>query len=230
MAQEEKTIEQQENVKNVDTTYHRILKYYTNHQNIVYSILLGILIIGALIFAFFKFYQQPRALKAMDLMAQSQIYFEQDSLLVALEGDDNSDGFLKIADQYSGTPAGNLAKYYAAVCYINLKDNDEALKYLKKYRKNNPTFGASAYMLMGDIYLEEGNTKQAMKHYDKAIKEKSVVYSPVAMAKKAMVYEIQDNWKEAYNLYSEIEKKYYETYSNMNIEAYQERAKQKAEK
>src|SRR5574344_1565031 len=230
MAQEEKKIEQQETVKNVDKTYQRVLNYYTKHQNLVYGILIGILLIGALIFAYFKFYQHPRDLKAMTLMAQSQIYFEQDSIMVALEGDDNSDGFLKIADEYSGTSTGNMAKYYAAVCYVQLKDNDPALKYLKKYRKNNATFGASAYTLMGDIYLEQGDTKKAIKHYDKAIKQKSDVFSPMAMAKKAMVFELDNKWKEAYELYTTIEEDYYNTYVNMNIEAYKERAKQKAGK
>ena len=35
-------------------------------------------------------------------------------------------GFIKIADQYSGTDAANLAKAYAGLCYAHLGKFDEA--------------------------------------------------------------------------------------------------------
>ena len=226
---EKSPVKKQEGI-DINKSYQKVLNYYTTHQNLIFGILVGILLLGAGIFAYTKFYQQPRNLKAMNAITQAQAYFESDSLMLALEGDDNADGFLTIADRYSSTNAGNLAKYYAAVCYNKLNDNDAALNYLKKYKKNNQTFGAAAYMLMGDIYWENGDAKKALKYYEDAIDEKSSAFSPVAMLKSAMVLETMDKWSDAYKMYSKIEKTYYEAYSKMNLEALKGRAKEKAGK
>ena len=41
--------------------------------------------------------------------------------------------FLKVADEFSGTAAGNLANAYAGVCYAQLGKYEEAVKYLNKF-------------------------------------------------------------------------------------------------
>lgn len=230
MSEKEKLPAKKHEGIDIGGSYQKVLDFYTHHQNLIFGILIGILLLGAGIFAFFKFYQQPRNVKAMNAIAQAQGYFERDSLIMALDGDDNAEGFTTIADKYSGTSAGNLAKYYAAVCYVKLKDNDAALNYLKKYRKNNQTFGAAAYTLMGDIYLENGDSQKALKHYKDAADKKSLAFSPVAMLKSAMVLETMDKWDDAYKMYSKIEKNYYDAYSKMNLETFKERAKEKAGK
>jgi len=230
MSEKENTPVKKHEGIDINRSYQKVLDYYTRHQNLIFGILIGILLLGAGIFAYIKFYQQPREIKAMNAITQAQAHFERDSLMLALEGDDNADGFLTIADRYSRTSAGNLAKYYAAVCYVKLKDNDAALTYLKKYRKNNHTFGAAAYMLMGDIYLESGDTQKALKHYKDAADKKSLAFSPVALLKSAMVFETMDKWDDAFKMYSKIERNYHDAYSKMNLGALKERAREKAGK
>ena len=64
---------------------------------------------------------------------KGQEYFEADAFEEALNGDSiGYVGFIKIADQYSGTDAANLAKAYAGLCYAHLGKFDEAVKALEK--------------------------------------------------------------------------------------------------
>ena len=65
------------------------------------------------------------------LFFKSEQYFEQSAYEQALNGDSiGSIGFLKVADQFSGTKAANLAKAYAGICYQNLGKYEEAIKAL----------------------------------------------------------------------------------------------------
>ena len=56
--------------------------------------------------------------------------FSEQKYLTALVGDSatKSPGFLKIADEYSSTPAGNLANLYAGLCYAHLDKWEDAVK------------------------------------------------------------------------------------------------------
>ena len=59
--------------------------------------------------------------KAQAALFKGQEYFEADAFEEALNGDSiGYVGFIKIADQYSGTDAANLAKAYAGLCYAHL--------------------------------------------------------------------------------------------------------------
>ena len=67
--------------------------------------------------------------KAEVALYKSQTYFAQEQYETALNGDSISrTGFLKIIDQYSVTKTSNLAKLYAAICYANKNNYDEANK------------------------------------------------------------------------------------------------------
>jgi hypothetical protein len=50
---------------------------------------------------------------------------------LSLNGSEGKFGFIKIADEYSGTD-GNLANYYAGMAYLNTGKYNEAIDYLNK--------------------------------------------------------------------------------------------------
>ncbi len=66
-------------------------------------------------YAYQYFVKKPNEEKAIEAMFRAEEYFRMDSVNKALNGDGQSMGFVKIADKYSGTKAGELAAYYAAV-------------------------------------------------------------------------------------------------------------------
>ena len=57
-----------------------------------------------------------------------------DSLIhLALNGSGGKFGMLDITKEYKGTPAANLANYYAGLAYLNLKDYKNAVTYLDDF-------------------------------------------------------------------------------------------------
>lgn len=223
-------IEGQENEK-------KLVAFFKNNEKVIYGVLLGILVVVILIVALFRFIITPRNQKAAEaIMAPIEQYTiglstgDSLSFATALEGNEETDGFLTIIDEYGSTKAGNTAKYYAALCYLQQRNYDEALDMLLKYKKKDQNAWYSAQMLIGDIYDEQGDVENAKKYYKHAIKGNTELVAPVAAFKLGMLFEREENWNEAYDNYKFIEEEFYERYTQMGVAKYLERAKIKAGK
>ena len=223
-------IEGQENEK-------KLVAFFKNNEKIIYGVLLGIVVIAILIVALFRFIITPRNQKAAEaIMAPIEQYTlalgTGDSLAfaTALDGNEDTDGFLTIIDDYGHTKAGNTAKYYAALCYLQQHNIDAALEMLLSYKKNDDNAWYSAQMLIADLYDEQGDVENAKKYYKNAIKGKTDLVAPVAAFKLGMLFEREENWNEAFNNYQLIEDQYYERYNQMGVAKYHERARIKANK
>ena len=99
--------------------------------------------------------------------------FEKDSFNMALNGDGNAPGFLEIIDKYSSTPSGNLANYYAGICYLHLGDNKNAIKHLEKFSSDDVIFSSMVTANLGDAYMQLGDFKKASSNYQ-AIPERPI--------------------------------------------------------
>src|SRR5690348_13326473 len=94
----------------------------------------GIVLLALIGFvAYRELVQAPNKEKASEAMFRAQDYFNQDSVRLALNGDNVNPGFLKIISRYGGTPAANLAHFYAGSCYLKLGDFKNAVKYLEDF-------------------------------------------------------------------------------------------------
>ena len=223
-------IEGQENGK-------KWLDFYKKNEKIIYGVLLGILIVIILIIALYRFIIIPRNQKAAEAIMAPIEQFNVglstgDSLAfaTALEGNEESDGFLTVIDDYGTTKTANTAKYYAALCYLHQHNTDEALEMLLKYKKKDDNVWYSAQMLIGDLYDEQGDVENAKKYYKHAIEGNTELVAPTASFKLGMLYEREENWAEAYDNYKFIEDKFYQRYAEMGVSKYLERAKIKAGK
>jgi tetratricopeptide (TPR) repeat protein len=132
--------------------------------------LIVLVLLGGLWVGYRNLVSKPRHEKAAELLAQAQNKFEADDAdyTVALNGDDNGAGFLEVIERYGSTPAGNLA-----ICYLKEGDLKNAAAYLAKYTpvKGIPgsVVNAQNYGLQGDIAVDEGNYKEAVKFFEKAV-------------------------------------------------------------
>ena len=90
-----------------------------------------ILLVGG-IYIYKNFFKSPKATKAADALFMAEQYYRMDSVNLALNGDGQSNGLLRVIDKFGGTDAANLASYYTGDCYIKLGQNEKAIKYLKK--------------------------------------------------------------------------------------------------
>lgn len=217
--------EQKKEKKNFIT---KSVDFYNQYEKIIFGVLIAILVVIGGIFAFNKFYLAPLNVKASTSIAQPIFYFAQGdsaSLQIALEGNDDIDGFLQIASDYKLTKSANTANFYAGLVYLKQGHKEDAIEYLLKFKKKEDVLWYNAQAIIGDLYDEMGETDNAFKYYKKACESKNSYYAPIALFKLGQLYEREENWKEAYNTYLKIESDFYDQYENMSVDKCLERAK-----
>lgn len=206
----------------------RFLSFFNKYQNIIYGVIIGILVVILAILAFNRFYIQKKNAEASAQIVQPIHWFIQGdtaSLKLALEGDGENDGFLDIASGYKITKTSNTANYYAGLTYLKLGQKEDALEYLKKFKKKEDVLWYACQATIGDIYDEQGDESKAISYYEKAVKGTDPYFTPIALFKLGQMYERKGDWKKALDAYQTIEKDFYAEYNKMSIAQYVERAK-----
>ena len=155
-------------------------------------------------------------------MFRAQDYFAEDSIRLALNGDNVNPGFLKIIDKYSGTKAANLAYFYAGSCYIKLGDFKKAADALSKFSTDSKQVQARALSLLGDAYSELGKKAEAAEQYSKAGKlfDKDDYNSPEYLFRAGYLYESIGKNKDAIEMYKLIKEKYSKSERGFDIDKY----------
>ena len=155
----------------------------------------------------------------------AQLYFQKDSFNLALNGDGQYSGFLDIAEDYSSTNIGNLANYYAGLCFLHTQEFDNSIEYLKNFSSDDIILSSLALGCIGDAYLELGNAKKAEDYYKDAINNSDNAFTaPRFMMKLAMIYEKNKDFSEALSLYKKIKKEYKKSQEATAIDKYISRA------
>lgn len=214
-----------EPLENIESSLTKAEQFIEKHQNTIFYTFIGILAFFLAIWAINKFYFKPLNEEAKDQMYLAQKYFEKDSFALALNGNAAVVGFLQIIEDYSITKAANLAKFYAGICYLNLKDFDNAKKYLKKFKTKDPILASQKYGLIGDICVEKQQYDEAIKWYKKATKFSNNLTTPIYLKKLGLVYEQINNKEKALEVFSKINKEYPFSEEAKTIEKYIERVK-----
>ncbi len=212
-----------ENPEVIATRLERGEAFLKKNSKIVGGILIaGILVIAGILY--FQIDKQNQNKKAQAEMFQAVYYFEQDSTDFALNGDGSNPGFLKIAEQYSGTEAANLANFYAGSIFLSEGQFQKAVDHLKKFSSDDYFVQSRAYALLGDAHLELGNTKDAISAYRKAVDHKeNKFFAPRYLSKLAVAYEEAGDIANAIKTYEAIEEEYYESYEYTNARKHKAR-------
>ncbi len=202
----QKTADEFENVEHALTSSEAFIEKY--QKQILYG-LGAVAVIVVAVLAINNFYVAPRQNVAANEMYKSQAYFAADSFRVALEGDGiESIGFEEISSEYSMTPSGNLAKAYAGICYFNLGDYEQAVKFLSQYDGDDQYFSISVIGLIGDCYAEMNEPKNAIKFFSKAADSKNDVLAPYYLKKAATLLELEGDKEKALKNYQAIKDSY----------------------
>lgn len=148
----------------------------------------------------------PKQKEAVSAMWHAQQQFDRDSFKLALENPGGGfDGFVSIADKFSGTPAGNSANYYAGICYLQMGDFDNAIKYLEDCSPEGELLPAMKYGALGDCYSEKEDYGKALGFYEKAADAtKNDLLATYYLKKLGMLNEYQGNKEAAAKAYERI--------------------------
>jgi tetratricopeptide (TPR) repeat protein len=171
-----------------------------------------VVVVALAIWAYVALVAQPRQVRAAEDMFAAEQWFNQGDFEKALNGDDQFLGFADIINEYRSTKSGNLAKYYAGICQLNLGQYNEAIDLLKSYKGKDAFTGAEALMLIGDAYAELENAGDAVKYYEKAAaKANNFIISPTALWKAGMMHIALGNNDAAAKAFQQIKDNYPES-------------------
>lgn len=221
----------EDNFEHIEDALTHGEQFIEKNQKIIIRVILAIIILVGAYFAYQKFIIQPKGTEAANQIFTAQNYFEKDSFNLALNGDGNAAGFLEVADKYGSTPTGNLANYYAGLCYLYTGDYQNAIKYLEKFSSDDLLMANMAISNIGDAYMQQGNYAKAASHYKKAAAAKVNDFStPVFLMKNALALEKANDYAGALKVYEQIEKEFPASEQARSIEKYITRAKMNLKK
>jgi tetratricopeptide (TPR) repeat protein len=230
MSNKEKQYATETSMENVEHALSKSEQFIEDNQKMLTIIMFAIIVVIGGYWGTKKLYILPQANEAKQMMFYAQNYFEKDSFNLALNGDGMNMGFLEIADDYSITKPGKLAKYYAGVSFLHLGQLDEAIDYLSGFSCDDELLEATAKGALGDAYLEKGDVDAAIRHYKNASSVDNEVIAPGYLLKLGLVYEDQKDYSKAMESYQIIKDKYTSSTESRTIDKYITRAEQLAKK
>lgn len=212
---------------NVEDALTQSEVFLIKYKNAIIGGVVAVIIIVAGFIMYKNLYAEPREEKAQAALFKGQEYFEQDAFEQALNGDSiGYTGFLKVADDYSGTKAANLAKAYAGICYAQLGKYEEAVKMLDSFNGKDQMVAPAILGAAGNCYAQLGQLdKAASTLLSAADKADNNTLSPIFLIQAGEILVKQGKYDDAVNAYTKIKDKYFQSYQAMDIDKYIEQAK-----
>ena len=192
--------------------------FFDKYKKQILIVVVAVIVVVAGLFIYKGCFAGPREEKASTALATGQNYFNAEMFDKALNGDGAGyAGFVKIASDYSGTDAANLANLYAGLCYANLGKWSDAVTYLEKFStKGDAMISPSAVSALGNAYAETGNIDKAVSTLKKAANmadskadnNTNNSIAPTFLLQAGELLESQNKKDEALKIYQDIKKKY----------------------
>lgn len=203
--------------------------FFEKYKKVIIGCLVALVVLIVAI-TMYKNYAESRNEKASTALAKCQELFMMQNFDKALKGDSlGAPGFIQIANDYSSTKAGNLAKLYAGLCYAKQDKWQEAVKYLDDFdTRDDMMVSPLAMVAVGDAYA---NVKQLDKAIDAFKKAASMAdkatdtgynntVSPIALQKAAIILIDQKKNDEALKIFQDIKAKYLGSPVQQDVDKY----------
>ena len=179
----------------LDNTASKTEEWVVKYQNLILVAIGSVAIIVLCYLGYQNFIILPKSHEAASELNQAQYYFElavndkdSDSLYRrALNGGEGKYGFLDIINNYSGTPAANLANYSAGMSYLNLQEYEKAILYLDKFSTEDILLSSLSKGSIGDAFAQLGQFNEAYNYYMEASSLNDNLYSTPKYLYKAAI-------------------------------------------
>ena len=90
--------------------------FWTRNSKAIMIVCGAIILLAGGWLVYKNYVKEPKNIKASEAMYKAEEYYRMDSCNLALNGDGQHMGFIRIISRYSGTDAANLAHFYAGTC------------------------------------------------------------------------------------------------------------------
>ena len=200
MAEQKKTNE----ALNVEDALTQSEAFFIKNKKAIIGAVVAVIIIIAGVVMYKNLYADPREEKAQAALFKGQEYFEADAYAQALNGDSiGFVGFLKVADDFSGTKAANLAKAYAGICYAQLGKYEEAVKMLDSFNGKDQMVAPAILGAAGNCYAQLGQLdKAASTLMSAADKADNNTLSPIFLMQAGEILVNQGKYDDAVDAYT----------------------------
>ena len=216
----DKHTEEQGTIEKLNDNLTSVGTKVAENKKVIFWVVFGVAVVAAFVLSYLFIYRNPRLQHASEEYNQVEITAQGNDSIAAA-------GYKKVADQYHGSEAGNLAALSAGEAYYNMGKYKEAAQYLEKAKIHEPVLAANILVLTGDCYVNLKNYDKALDLYEKALKKagKNEQIAPRVLLKKANVYDEQKKYDAALRCYELIKADYpqYTLGNGMSIDAYIER-------
>ena len=211
----------------LDSTANKSEQWIIKNQTKIFSAIALIAISVLSFLGYQRFISEPKEIEAISELNQAQYFFEQalissesDSLFkLALNGGEGKYGFLDIINEYSGTKAANLANYSIGMAYLNLKEYENAITYLEKFKSDDILLKSISLGTIGDCFSELNQSKKAYEYYQKAFKQNDNIYTtPKYLFKAALIGSELGEYKSSINFLNRIKEEYPDSYESGLVE------------
>ncbi len=221
-------IKKNQGAPEVEETLSKSEEFFVKNKKMIIGAVIALVVIIAGCVLYNTYVATPNEQKASTILAKGQDYFQTQQFEKALKGDSTGyAGFVKIADEYSSTDAGNLANLYAGLCYANLDKWQEAAQYIEKFdAKDDQMISPAALGALGNVYAHLNQLDKAVSTLKKAAeKADNNSLSPTFLIQAGQILESQNKKDEALKLYQTIKEKYFNSMQYQTIDEYIERCK-----
>jgi len=227
----------EENLASIENALGKTEHFIENNKTYITYGIIGIFAIVLVILGYNKYIRIPNQEEAYNKIWHAEQYFAKDSFNLALNGDMVNPGFIEIIDEYGSTKSGNLANYYAGICYFKLAQNEEgeaakasfqsAIDYLSDFESDDINIKPMALGVMGDCHMELGDMDKAVSYYEKAARDNENEFmTPLYLKKAGLTYSVMGKHDKALALFEEIKTTYFRSFEYNDIKKYIAREEQ----
>lgn len=219
-----------------EDTLNQSEAFFLKYKKAIIIAIAAIVVIVAGCILYHNYVAVPQEEEASTALAKGQEYLNAEQFDKALKGDGiGFIGFEKIADDYSSTKAGNLAKLYTGICYASQQKPDwkKAQQYLEDFdTKDDQLISPASQAALANAYANNGDIDKAISTFQKAADMAdseakdgvSTSLAPTFLKEAAILLESQGKKDEALKIYQDIKKKYVNSAAYQDIDKYIERA------
>ena len=193
--------------------------FFKENKNLIIGVAVAAVLVAFGIFAFQKWYYQPKAREAQQQLYPAEMAFKAESWETALNGDGNNLGIAQVIEDYGkATPAA--AWFEAGICELQLGNYESAIDYLKNYKGKDAILKARSISCMGDAYVGLEDYAKALDCFVKAAGVIDNIYAAAYLLKAGVTAEKLGQESKALSFYKKIKDQYPQSMEGYDIDKY----------
>ena len=193
--------------------------FFKENKNLIIGVAVAAVLVAFGIFAFQKWYYQPKAREAQQQLYPAEMAFKAESWETALNGDGNNLGIAQVIEDYGkATPAA--AWFEAGICELQLGNYESSIEYLKNYKGKDAILKARSISCMGDAYVGLEDYAKALDCFVKAAGVIDNIYAAAYLLKAGVTAEQLGKNEEALKYYKTIKEQYPQSMEGYDIDKY----------